>query len=652
MEEWGRQGAEMLVPGLLGEGGITRAAGTRASEGAESLGSAATQHVGEGEGGEPRTGFDHEEEPPTHFGEGAQATRDEDADGSANEWVLLRELTTELETHLGKLTSAASIDPIEAERLVRQLLRYLDSRKASLKRRCAHNCSQEWPDLGPGPATSRFCPWSDSMNQQIDEAEKVLRSHILAPATLKKYIALFNHWRMFLHNSEGPGASPFIVDGTDPVQEDRVIRFAGFNWVIGVRVSSLRSKLAAIDHFHDMNRLGRPLGRMTRLRKIMRAYAKMDGGSVHKLRLSREFLIKAIVRRSDLGTLLDLCLLSCYMMGWFGILRSQNYITSFLSPTEIDPLVTLLDEDVAFHYRGKKVEFAELTRQRLSSWKIEDLSVCLTFSGGKNGLAWERWIFATGRPELEPVKTIAFFAVARNEIGAPYEGKLPFHRVGSRIEDYVTYPQLNEGLKADGVSQGLNEEDIASHGLRGGGGCAMEQSCGGNVLKDFGNWLSDAYKCYRDASRLQGWTGFAEKMAGVDSTNAQAEAELHVKQNSRRILEQAREARTQGTGAMRIHGAEFEQELALKVGAIWEDEGKVWRLIAVNTNKLDTFVDGDLYIETHVVGIYVDHILYPNEDACPPCALEWSKAEEVLGWIRGAETLEGGPRGGDPVGPT
>ena len=178
----------------------------------------------------------------------------------------------------------------------------------------------------------------------------------------------------------------------------------------------------------------------------------------------------------------------------------------------------------------------------------------------------------------------------------------------------------------------------------------MEQSCGGQILKDFGNWLSEACKCYRDASRLQGWTGFAAKMAGVDSTNAQARAELHVKQNSRRILEQAREARTQGTGEMRIHGAEFEQELALKVGATWEDEGRVWRLIAVNTNKLDTFVDGDLYIETHVVGVYVDHILYPNEDACPPCALEWSKAEEVLGWIRGAETLEGGPRGGDPVG--
>jgi hypothetical protein len=141
-------------------------------------------------------------------------------------------------------------------------------------------------------------------------------------------------------------------------------------------------------------------------------------------------------------------------------------------------------------------------------------------------------------------------------------------------------------------------------------------------------------------------------MAEVGSTNAEARAELNVKQHSRQILEQAREARTQATGEMRIHGAECEQELALKIGATWEDDGKAWRLIAVSTNKLDTFVDGDLYIETHVVGIYVDHILYPNEDACPPCALEWSKAEEVLGWIRGAETLEGGQRSGDPAGST
>ena len=134
----------------------------------------------------------------------------------------------------------------------------------------------------------------------------------------------------------------------------------------------------------------------------------MDGGAVHSMRISRDFPIAATTRRCALGTLLDLCLLSCFMMGWFVILRSQNYITSFLSPTEIDPLVTLLDENVAFHYRGKKVELPELTRQRLRSWKIADLSVCLTFSGGKNGLAWQRWIFATGRPELEPVKTIAF----------------------------------------------------------------------------------------------------------------------------------------------------------------------------------------------------------------------------------------------------
>ena len=78
----------------------------------------------------------------------------------------------------------------------------------------------------------------------------------------------------------------------------------------------------------------------------------------------------------------------------------------------------------------------------------------------------------------------------------------------------------------------------------------------------------------------------------------------------------------------------------------------MWRLVAVSTNLLDTYVDGDLYIETHVVGIYVDHGLYPNADACPPSELEWSKADEVLGWIRAAEGLEGGHRGVDPEGAT
>ena len=65
------------------------------------------------------------------------------------------------------------------------------------------------------------------MSRKIEEAEKVLKDNILAPSTLKKYIALFNHWRMFLHNSVGPGTDPFITDGTDPAAEDRVISFVG-----------------------------------------------------------------------------------------------------------------------------------------------------------------------------------------------------------------------------------------------------------------------------------------------------------------------------------------------------------------------------------------------------------------------------------------
>ena len=259
------------------------------------------------------------------------------------------------------------------------------------------------------------------MSRKIEEAEKVLKDSILAPSTLKRYIALFNHWRMFLHNSVGPGTDPFITDGTDPTAEDRVIRFVGYNWVIGIRASSMRIKLSSMTYFHALNRLGRPFTHMTRLHKIMRAYARMDGGAVHTLRLSREFLVAALKRRRNLGTLMDLCLASCYAMGWFAILRSQNYITSFMSPTEIDVKITLLDKDVAFFYQSKKIEFADLTRQRLQTWSTSDLSVRLTFSGGKNGLAWQRWIFGTGFKELEPVREIAFFVVAKGELGMPYD---------------------------------------------------------------------------------------------------------------------------------------------------------------------------------------------------------------------------------------
>ena len=73
----------------------------------------------------------------------------------------------------------------------------------------------------------------------------------------------------------------------------------------------MRTKLSAMTYFHGLNRLGRPLAPMTRLHKILRAYARMDGGAVHTMRLSREFLVAALNRRRGLGKLLDLCLASC-----------------------------------------------------------------------------------------------------------------------------------------------------------------------------------------------------------------------------------------------------------------------------------------------------------------------------------------------------
>ena len=118
--------------------------------------------------------------------------------------------------------------------------------------------------------------------------ERVLRKNVLAPETLKQYIASFNHWRIFLHSAFGQGTDPLIMDGTDPVVEDRVIKYVGWQLVIKVRPSTLMSKLAAITYFHAMRRLGRPFSPMTRFHKKLRAYKRLSGEAVHKLRLSRE----------------------------------------------------------------------------------------------------------------------------------------------------------------------------------------------------------------------------------------------------------------------------------------------------------------------------------------------------------------------------
>ena len=114
-------------------------------------------------------------------------------------------------------------------------------------------------------------------------------------------------------------------------------------------------------------------------------------------------------------------------------------------------------------------------------------------------------------------------------------------------------------------------------------------------------------------------------MAEVGSTNEQSQAELQVNQTSRRHLANARA--TQSMGGAPIHGSEFEQALVAEVGRTWSDEGRFWRLVSVSTHQLNSFVEGELYVETHGVGVYMDHVKYPNADACPPSELEWSKAE-------------------------
>ena len=112
------------------------------------------------------------------------------------------------------------------------------------------------------------------------------------------------------------------------------------------------------------------------------------------------------------------------------------------------------------------------TALRETGWKtveVNELTVLLSFGGGKNSASgWQRWIYPTGIPSLEPVLAIVRFIVGRNETGVGTNLGLPFHRAGCELEDFVTYPMMNSGLKDDGELQGLLREWVKSHGLRGG----------------------------------------------------------------------------------------------------------------------------------------------------------------------------------------
>ena len=174
----------------------------------------------------------------------------------------------------------------------------------------------------------------------------------------------------------------------------------------------------------------------------------------------------------------------------------------------------------------------------------------------------------------------------------------------------------------------------------------MDTALGGSTLQAFGNWRSDCFRSYRDESRLNNYQGFAAKMAAVGSTNAQSQREFQLKLNARRALE-ANTARL--TSCDHVRGAALEGELLKEVGNTWWDDGVCWRLVSVCTRTLTRTADGEPYLETHVVGVYVDHLQYPNAEAAPPKDLEWSTAAELLGWLREAHALRTGETAGGPV---
>ena len=81
----------------------------------------------------------------------------------------------------------------------------------------------------------------------------------VAPETLRKYILLFDHYRVFLHNYYGPGVDPLITDASDPEAERRIMKFVGYQFQAGVMTATARVKLSAIAYVHEVNGLGHPL---------------------------------------------------------------------------------------------------------------------------------------------------------------------------------------------------------------------------------------------------------------------------------------------------------------------------------------------------------------------------------------------------------
>ena len=605
-----------------------------------SLNQAPSGKVGTGRVSEPAPRAEEQSPgPKAGGGTGNRADSGSHEAAESEELVRLRALTQELSANINDLARLGEADPEELETLLRNTLQYLSARQAALQRRRARNAAEcTWAPLEEGTQSSRFCEWNTSTASRVDEAERLLLENAVTPETLRKYISLFNHYRVFLHNYYGPNVDPLITDASDPEAERRIMKFVGYLYQTGVMPSTAKVKLSAIGYFHEMNGLGQPLRRMGRLRKLLRAFVKLRGESIPAMRLSQEFMTKAMSNRYSRGTLLDLCLLSCYVMGWFAILRSQNYVTNFLTPEVVDTKVTLTDGDVEIHHKGSHVPLDRMTRDWLKTVKVSELSALLSFGGGKTSPSgWQRWIYPTGIPALEPVLAIAHFIIGRNETGVGTNPSLPFHRVGPEPENFLTYTALNSGLKDDGELQGLLREWVKSHGLRGGGAVNAETALGGSTLQSFGNWRSECYRRYRNEALLHGHESFAAKMASVKSTNAQSQRELQLRLNARKALE----TNTASVEARQVRGAALEGELLAEIGNTWHDDNMWWRLVSVSTHALTTVTDGVPALETHVIGVYVNHLKYPNAEAAPPGDLEWSTAAELLVWLRQSRAHSG-----------
>ena len=290
------------------------------------------------------------------------------------------------------------------------------------------NLDKLFDPLPSGPISGRFRPWDQSTSAKLEAAAEFLRDHDVSFGIGKKYGQDFHGWRVFRHNFYGDGSTPWILE-SGWEEEQWLLKYVAYLFHLGRSASTLRGKLAAITYTHVTNGLGKPLQSMPALQRAVRTYAKWSGGPIPKLRLSAEFLRRAISYLLSIGSLYEFAMSSCFLMAWFAILRCQNYVTTYDAETlTIKEDVTLLDQDVRVLIGGEEVHFDELPAPNLlySLVNPEEVEVQLLLGGGER---FQEALVAESlrhRPRLGSSTGRAHLYVQAEASGGGFRGKPTF----------------------------------------------------------------------------------------------------------------------------------------------------------------------------------------------------------------------------------